>query len=477
VTRRITLTMVAVVAGALLVASVFTLLLARRDARRHARDDLVRQAQHLATSIEDVNRPNVLRAVGAALRLEDQAVVTVGPSGPLSGGTGPSGPLSGGSGPSGPLSGPPSGERRPAGVRPGTLPKGVTGRDLDVDRLRRGATVSGAHGALLYAAAPAGPAPASPAALLVVVVTRRLGGSRGIGPIIVVGLVTLAVAGAIAASLGRRLIRPLRAAQQATRRIAAGDLATRVPVNPADGDDLTTLAESINTMAASLERSRGLERQFLLSVSHDLRTPLTSIRGYAEAVADGRAPDPSQAATVILAESRRLERLVADLLELAKLGTQRFSLEVTRTDVGEVVSDTTAGFTPAAEAAGVRLDVVGPGGGQMAAADPDRLAQVVANLVENAMKFARSTIRVGADSDDRWVRLWVDDDGPGIAETDLPRIFEPFYQSTRTPSRQVGTGLGLAIVHELVVAMGGTVRAQPGHGGGTRMLVSLRCWR
>ncbi|MGI8776343.1 MAG: sensor histidine kinase [Acidimicrobiales bacterium] len=463
-TRRITLTMVAVVAGALLVASVFTLLLARRDARRHARDDLVRQAQHLATSIEDVNRPNVLRAVGAALRLEDQAVVTLGPSGPLSGARGPSGPL--------------SGARGPAGVRPGTLPKGVTGRDLDVDRLRRGATVSGAHGALLYAAAPAGPAPASPAALLVVVVTRRLGGSRGMGPIIVVSLVTLAVAGAIAASLGRRLIRPLRAAQQATRRIAAGDLATRVPVNPADGDDLTTLAESINTMAASLERSRGLERQFLLSVSHDLRTPLTSIRGYAEAVADGRAPDPSQAATVILAESRRLERLVADLLELAKLGTQRFSLEVRRTDVGEVVSDTTAGFTPAAEAAGVRLDVAVPGRGQMAAAaDPDRLAQVVANLVENAMKFARATIGVGADSDGGWVRLWVDDDGPGIAEADLPRIFEPFYQSTRTPSRQVGTGLGLAIVHELVEAMGGTVRAQSGHGGGTRVVVSLRPWR
>jgi len=450
VTRRITLTMVAVVAGALLVASAVTLLLARRDARRHTRDDLVRQAQQLATSIEDVDRPNVLRAVGAALRLEDQAVVTLGPSG----------------------------ARGPAGVRPANLPRGVTGRDLDADRLRQGRTVSGAHGELLYAAAPAGPAPVTPGALLVVVVTRRLGGSRGMGPIILVGLVTLAVAAAIAASLGQRLIRPLRAAQQATRRIAAGDLATRVAVNPADGDDLATLAESINTMAASLERSRGLERQFLLSVSHDLRTPLTSIRGYAEAVADGRAPDPSQAATVILAESRRLERLVADLLELAKLGTRRFSLDVRPTDVGEVVGETTEGFTPAAVAAGVDLDVTGPGRGQVtAAADPDRLAQVVANLVENALKFARLSIEVGADRHDGWVRLWVEDDGPGISDQDLPRIFEPFYQSTRAPSRQVGTGLGLAIVHELVEAMGGTVQAQPGRGGGTRVVVSLRPWR
>jgi len=453
VTRRITLTMVAVVAGALLVASVVTLLLARHDARRRTRNDLVRQAQNLATSIADVEKPNVLRAVGIALRFEDQAVVTL----------------------------------NPAAGRPANLPKGVTRPDLDVERLRQGHTVSGAHGDLLFAAAPAGlrgPARTdSPVratnALLVVVVTRRLGGSWEIGPIIaLVGLVTLAIAAAIATSLGRRLIRPLRAAQQATRRIAAGDLAARVPVNPADGDDLATLAESINSMAASLERSRGLERQFLLSVSHDLRTPLTSIRGYAEALADDRAPDPSQAASVILAESRRLERLVADLLELAKLGARRFSLDVRRTDVAEVVGDTIAGFTPAAEAAGVKLGVGGPGRGEMtAAADPDRLAQVVANLVENALKFARASIIVGAECIDGQVRLWVTDDGPGIGEQDLPHIFEPFYQSTRSPTRQVGTGLGLAIVHELVQAMGGSVGAEAGQEGGTRVVVGLRPWQ
>jgi len=453
VTRRITLTMVAVVAGALLVASVVTLLLARHDARQRTRDDMVRQAKNLATAIEDVEKPNVLRAVGAALRFEDQAVVTVGPG----------------------------------SARPANLPRGVTRQDLDVARLRQGRTESGAHGDLLYAAAPAGlrgpernGGPGRPTnTLLVVVVTRRLGGSWGIGPgIALVGLVTLAIAAAIAASLGRRLIRPLRAAQQATRRIAAGDLAARVPVDPSDGDDLATLAQSINSMAASLERSQGLERQFLLSVSHDLRTPLTSIRGYAEALADGRAPDPSQAASVILAESRRLERLVADLLELAKLGARRFSLDVRRTDVGEVVGDTTAGFGPAAESAGVSLEVAGPVRGEVtAAADPDRLAQIVANLVENALEFARLRIDVGAECVDDQVRLWVTDDGPGSGDQDLPHIFEPFYQSTRSPTRRVGTGLGLAIVHELVEAMGGSVRAEAGREAGTRVVVSLRPWR
>ncbi len=436
--------MVGVVAGALLVASVVTLLLVRHDARQHTRDDLVRQAQNLATSIEDVEKPNVLRAVGAALRFEDQAVVTL----------------------------------NPAAGRPANLPQGVTRQDLDAERLRRGQTVSGAHGDLLYAAAPAGQSRATNA-LLIVVVTRRLGGNWGIGPIIgLVGGLTLAIAAAIAASLGRRLIRPLRDAEQATRRIAAGDLAARVPVNPSDGNDLATLAQSINSMAASLERSRGLERQFLLSVSHDLRTPLTSIRGYAEALADGRAPDPSQAASVILAESRRLERLVADLLELAKLGARRFSLAVRRTDVAEVLGDTTAGFTPAAEGAGVTLHVVCPDRGEVsAAADPDRLAQIVANLVENALEFARASIEVGAGCLDGQVRLWVTDDGPGIGDQDLPHIFEPFYQSTRSPTRQVGTGLGLAIVHELVEAMGGSVRAEAGTRGGTKVVVSLRPWQ
>ncbi len=109
-------------------------------------------------------------------------------------------------------------------------------------------------------------------------------------------------------------------------------------------------------MAEGLERSRRLERQFLLSVSHDLRTPLTSIRGFAEALAEGKAPDPAHAAGIISAEARRLERLVGDLLELAKLDARRFSLDVRATDVAEVVADTAEGFRPAADAAGVALD-------------------------------------------------------------------------------------------------------------------------
>src|SRR5947209_4926066 len=430
--RRITLTMVGVVAGALLVATLGTVVLLRLAAKADTRRELGRQATGLATRLDEIQRPGVLSALGAVLRLEDQRIVCIG-----------------------------------TGCRlPGQTPPGITKADLDAAKLRNGQTVTGSEGSLVFAAAGV---PRSEDMLFVVVLTRRVH-TRLPGGLwfLVVAALTLAVAAAVAADLGRRLTRPLREAQGATRRIAAGDLGTRVPINAEDGEELAGLAESINSMAASLERSRGLERQFLLSVSHDLRTPLTSIRGFAEALAEGRAPDQAHAANVILAESRRLERLVQDLLELAKLDARRFSLDVRATDVGEVVADTAEGFRPAAEKAGVALDVHQDGhtegssaGEATAAADPDRLAQVVANLVENALKYARSAIDVGAASVDGHLEVWVEDDGPGIPPDDVPHVFEPFYRSARAPSREVGTGLGLAIVHELVGAMGGEVRAEP----------------
>ena len=439
-TRRLTLTMVAVVTGALLVATVGTLFVTRIEARASARRELGSQAQRLALRIETVQRAG-LATVQVALRLEDGAILCFGPT----------------------------------CRAPGAVPSGLTEADLRLPRLRAGKVVTGAHGSLAFGAA----ASARGQDLEVVVLTRRIQPTRGVlGPwFFVMVALTLLVAVAVAADLGRRLTRPLRDAEAATGRIASGDLAARVPEDPADGDELVSLAHSINAMAEGLERSRGLERQFLLSVSHDLRTPLTSIRGFAEALSEGKAPDPAHAASIISAEARRLERLVGDLLELAKLDARRFTLDVRATDVGEVVTDTAEGFRPAADAAGVALRV-GPATGDLtAAADPDRLAQVLANLVENALKYAGRAISVGATGDGRAVTLWVDDDGPGIPPEDLAHVFEPFWTSNRAPARQVGTGLGLAIVAELVAAMGGTVRAEPADGGGTRMVVGLRPWR
>jgi two-component system sensor histidine kinase BaeS len=254
-----------------------------------------------------------------------------------------------------------------------------------------------------------------------------------------------------------------------------------VPQRERDYQESLSLARSINGMAQSLQDGRDRERQLLLSVSHDLRTPLTSIRGFAEAISDGAIDDTSQAARVIIAESRRLERLVGDLLDLTKLEAKQMSISVRPTDAAEVVRTTAEGFRPAAERAGIRLVVEVPTERAPAVmVDPDRLAQIVANLVENALTFARTSVRVGMTLGDTSSAageqvITVDDDGPGIAQGDLTRVFDRFYQADHGPNRQFGSGLGLAIVAELAGAMGTTVRAiSPLNGsGGSRFEVTV----
>jgi two-component system sensor histidine kinase BaeS len=233
-----------------------------------------------------------------------------------------------------------------------------------------------------------------------------------------------------------------------------------------------------------LQNSRTRERDLLLSVSHDLRTPLTSIRGFAEAITDGAIEDTRQAAEVITSEAGRLERLVGDLLDLTKLEASQLSINLRSTDVTEVVSTTTEGFRPMAERNGVALTSWDPpmqGSGERppnVLADPDRLAQLLANLLENAISFANTMVSVAVHAPapgEQHVSITVDDDGPGIAPGDLARVFQRFYRTDRGPRRQVGSGLGLAIVSELATAMGGTVHAEsPAPGGtGSRFVVTL----
>jgi two-component system sensor histidine kinase BaeS len=311
--------------------------------------------------------------------------------------------------------------------------------------------------------------------VLAVVLTRKVAGDEGRAGayLLLTGAASLAAAALVAGWLARRITRPLVDAEVATSRMAAGDLDARVDVPPGTDAEIASLAHSINTLAAGLARAQGLERQFLMSVSHDLRTPLTSIRGFAEAITDGTAAEPARAARVISSEAGRLERLVGDLLDLAKLDARRFSFDLRPVDVCEVVADTAAGFERAAADASVGLEVDVPDHPLIASVDPDRLAQVVANLVENALKFASSHIDVTARAEGDGVLIAVTDDGPGIPVDDVPHVFERLYQSDRTPARQVGSGLGLAIVAELVDAMGGRVGAEPVAGGGTRLAVRL----
>ncbi len=444
-TRRLTLVILATVAATLLVAGLGTLVLARLGARQHTENELRTQATSLAASIDDLDNQAELRVLvnlRNTLNLEGIAVMRFGPG----------------------------------GRTVDSYPEGVQPADIDLAALRNGETLSGNHGSLVYAAAPATVTlrTANPREILAVVVLTRQADTPlrpATGWFLIAAVATLAIGALVAWRFGKRLTRPLREAQDATHRISAGDLSARVPVaHPGSNDELTSLAESINTMAETLERSKGLERQFLLSVSHDLRTPLTSIQGYAEAITDGALPDAAEGGAVILSEARRLDRLVKDLLDLAKLESRQFSMTFESVDLADVAAATVDGFRPEADDASIALELHAPQDPITVVGDTDRLAQFTGNLVQNALKYARSRVIVAAGVSDGWARLDVMDDGPGIAPEDLPHVFERLYVARRQPDRrETGSGLGLAIVRELVTAMGGIVRASAANALDTTM--------
>ncbi len=445
-TRRIILALGATMVVTLLVAGAVTVGLAHWQARASTEDRLREQAESVASTAvvaddggirQQAVARRVLRQLRRALRVDGIEFVLIGPGGRLS----------------------------------GELPEGVAEADIDVAALQAGRTTSGAHGDLVWAAAPQ--EVANSTAVAVVTATASADLSTATTWFLVAAAVTLAVGAAIAVALGRRLARPVREASAAAHRIADGDLATRLPARAdGTGDELDELSRSVNAMAASLERARTLDQQFLLSISHDLRTPLTSIRGYAEAIGDGAAPDPAAAAAVIAAEAERLDRLVADLLTLARLDGRAFALHPVAHDLTVPVDAAVRAFLPAAESAGVTVAVRPAGTAATALADPERVQQVLGNLLVNASTFARSRIDVSIVADHGGWLVRVDDDGPGIPPDERDHVFERLYAGRTQPVRaEVGSGLGLAIVHQLVEAMGGTVRADESPLGGARLEV------
>jgi signal transduction histidine kinase len=271
------------------------------------------------------------------------------------------------------------------------------------------------------------------------------------------GLLIAAVAGGLLAALAafllaRRISRPIDRVSAAARSLTGGTQPEPVPVEGAI--EIATLAVAFNDLVAQLRQAQEAERNFLLSVSHELKTPLTAIRGYAEAVEDG-AVDPREAAATVAFEARRLERLVHDLLDLARMNKTDFSVHNTEIDLAEVAEAAVHRYEQQAESFGVVLQAVADASAP-AVADADRVLQVVSNLVENALRLTPpgGEVRVVAAPG----VLRVEDTGPGIATDDAEHAFERFYLHERYGrERRVGTGLGLAIVKELTLAMGGSV--------------------
>ncbi len=477
---RILIALVLVALAVLLITGMTTVLLARRTAEDLELRDLRRKATPIARGLEQLagegtgtsargSAARFPRLLLGSLRVATGTIVRIAPTGEVIQG------LDAIYGPSRP-----SPTEAPAAESLLRLPEGIDAGDLDTISLLGGQQDGGAVGDLAFVAQPlnSDSDTLATSGQLVLVMTSQIDRSAigRAGPFFL-----FAASSSLLAALGlsyivaRRLTRPLAAMQSVTDRIAAGDLTARVNVEPSQPEELATLGHTINAMATQLDEARALERNFLLSVSHDLRTPLTSIRGYSEAIADGTAGDPSarhRAAEIIRTESIRLERLVADLLDLARLGSYEFSLHPRIFDIGAVVANSAEAFRPAADDLNIALTVATAPMTQTVG-DPERVGQIIANLMENALKYATSAITVTSKVTTTTVEVRVIDDGPGIKPDALGKVFDRLYTTRSSPGRGVGTGLGLAIVRELAIAMGGTVFAEVGTSTGTQFVVNL----
>ena len=285
--------------------------------------------------------------------------------------------------------------------------------------------------------------------------------------LLLAGSAGVLVAAFLSLLLARSVARPVGRVAEATQALAADGRAEPVPESgPAE---LESLARAFNEMAEQLARSRESERAFLLSVSHELKTPLTAIRGYAEGLGEG-AFDADAASRVILLEARRLERLVRDLLDLARINRREFSVGREPVDLAEVVRAAVARHEASARSFGVAL--VADAQEAWVEADPDRVLQIASNLIENALRETPRGGSVTVRTEPR--RLLVADTGPGLALDDLARAFDRFYlYDKHGRERPLGSGLGLAIVKQLGVAMGGDVTVESVSGAGAVFTLEL----
>ena len=283
-----------------------------------------------------------------------------------------------------------------------------------------------------------------------------------------------AVAIILALVLGLRLVRPLRRLAAAARAVARGD--DNVPLDTTRADEIGMVNRAFSDMTVRLAEARDTERLFLMRVSHELRTPLTAIRGQVDALVDGIFDDEVSRQTAyeaITAESLRLNRLVGDLLDLARLQAKRFGLEADEVDLNVLLEQVVTGQGGQARereiAIGLQSGVL-----PVVIGDGDRILQIVSNLVRNAVRWTPvgGTITVSALAEAGRVWITVDDSGPGIPLEKRASIFRAFYTEDGT-----GTGLGLAIARELAIAMGGTVAVGDSPHGGARFVVELPCIR
>jgi signal transduction histidine kinase len=281
--------------------------------------------------------------------------------------------------------------------------------------------------------------------------------------LLVAGLAAAVTAAVVSLLVSRRIAGSARHVLDAARRIAAGSYGERVPVR--DADALGELSEGFNAMAKALEEAERRRVEVVSDVSHELRTPISTLRGYLEGITSGTIEPSEEAFSRLYAATARMERLVNDLRQLSRAEAGQLTLNVSPVSPSDVVGTATEGMRPLFEEKGVELGVAVPKGLPPVSADGDRVAQVLTNLLDNALGHTppggRVTVEVRPGAGE--VAFRVADTGEGLAPEDLGRVFERFYRVEKSRSRsgeRGGSGVGLTITKALVEAMGGRIWAE-----------------
>lgn len=293
--------------------------------------------------------------------------------------------------------------------------------------------------------------------------------------LLISGFATFATAVLASLFVARRIVDPVQAISTTSRRLAQGFYRERTLIN--SDDELADLSRSVNQLAAALEQSEQRRMTLLADVTHELRTPLATIEGYVEGMLDGVVPANQQNLSLIQRESARLQRLIEDLELLSRVEAGSVPVESQRLDLAAVLKSLLYQFQPQFEMDGSTLEMSLPADLPEVWADPDRLNQVLVNLLANAYRYtpAGGRVRIEVHCEDEMLHIAVIDNGIGIDPAHLPHLFERFYRVDKSRARKSGgSGIGLTISRHLVFAMGGEIWAESaGAGSGATFHVTL----
>ncbi len=443
---RVTLLVVAVAVLVAAVAAVVGVLLVRRSLLDSSVESLADRADLVQAQLvaDPSARAEILASTATALSGQETSVVVIGPDGSLSGGSSDSVRAA-----------------RQAGVGEAVSGRSVSGRAVAGGELQLVEARSSASGGFALVT------PADVAAE-----TRRTVEGRLIWAVLA-GLVAAALIGLL---IARLVSAPLRRTAELAREMGRGARDVRVPVTgPREVADVSI---AVNGLADALQHSESRQRDFLASVSHELRTPLAGIGGQAQALVDGLVPASEQAQVggLIRTEAARMDRLVSDLLDLARLGADTFTLDLQPVDLAALAREMAQVWQPRCDAAGVPLVLEFPPGAVPVRTDPRRLRQVLDGLADNALRVlsAGRPLVLSLAVEPAGPVLAVRDGGPGLAAEDYPVAFEPGELNRRYRGRRpTGAGLGLALAKGLVERLGGTITASPAPEGGVAMTIRL----